>query len=64
MAEPELMSRTEVEACLEHAGLRLAPSQIDEIHQVSGHIRQALRRVGAERPMAAEPAHIFKSPVS
>lgn len=64
MAEPELMNRAEVEACLKHAGLHLSPSQIDEIHQISGYIRQILQRVGAERPMAAEPAHIFKSPVS
>lgn len=62
MNEPEPMSRAEVEACLAHAGLRLSAEQVDEIHRVSGYIRQVLDRLGADRPMGAEPALIFRCP--
>lgn len=62
MSEPEPMDRAEVEACLVRAGLNLSTAQVDEIHRVSGYIRQVLDRVGTDRPMAAEPALIFKCP--
>jgi hypothetical protein len=63
MSTPEPMSRIDVEGCLERAGLRLAPEQVAEIHRVSGYIRQVLERLGSDRPMAVEPALIFKAPV-
>lgn len=59
---PEPMPRAHVEACLERAGLRLSIAQVDEIHRVSGYIRQILERLGTDRPMSAEPALIFKAP--
>lgn len=62
MDEPERMSRAEVEARLVRAGLRLSADQIDEIHRVSGYVREILERIGTDRPMAAEPALIFKCP--
>ena len=62
MSAPEPISRAEVEARLERAGLHLSTDQIDEIHRVSGYVREILERVGADRPMAAEPALIFKCP--
>jgi len=62
MSEPEPMDRAEVEACLVRAGLSLSSAQVDEIHRVSGYIRQILQRVGTDRPMSAEPALIFKCP--
>ena len=62
MNEPEPMSRAQVEACLQRAGLSLTAAQVDEIHRVSGYIRQVLDRLGTDRPMAAEPALIFRCP--
>lgn len=64
MPEPELMSRAEVEACLKRAGLDLTAAQVDDIHRISGYMREILRRVGSDRPMETEPAQMFRSPVS
>lgn len=64
MNEPEPMDRAEVEACLKRAGLSLSPAEVDGIHQVSGHIRAALRRIGTAREMGTEPAMMFRSPES
>lgn len=61
MTEPEPMPREEVEARLVGAGLRLSPAQVDEIHRVSGYIRRLVERVDDDRPMADEPATIFRS---
>jgi hypothetical protein len=60
MTTPEPMSRVHVEACLERSGLKLTPAQIDEIHRISGYVRQSLERLGSDRPMEVEPALIFK----
>jgi hypothetical protein len=62
MAEPELMDRAEVEARLRRAGLSPSPALIDEIHQISGHIRESVRRIGTDRPMGTEPSATFRSP--
>ncbi|MBM3532890.1 MAG: hypothetical protein FJX60_07635 [Alphaproteobacteria bacterium] len=64
MSEPELMSRAEVEDCLKRAGLSLSVAEIDGIHQISGYLRAMLRRIGSDRPMEAEPASTFRSPVA
>ncbi len=60
MSPPEPMPRAHVEVCLERAGLKLSPAQVDELHRVSGYLRQALERLGSDRPMEIEPALTFK----
>ena len=60
MSAPEPMSRTEVEVCLERAGLKLSTEQVDELHRISGYIRAARERLGSDRPMAVEPALTMK----
>jgi hypothetical protein len=62
MSAPEPMSRTEVEICLKRAGLTLSPEQIDDIHRVSGYVREYLAQLGSDRPMAVEPALTFRMP--
>jgi hypothetical protein len=59
MSLPEPMSRDEVEARFRRAGLTLSKAQIDELHSVSGYIRQLSEAVGGTRPKAAEPAVIY-----
>lgn len=61
MTEPEPMKRAHVKVCLERAGLKLSAKQIDEVHRVSGYVRQVVERLGTDRPMADEPALIFKA---
>lgn len=61
MTEPEPMPRDEVEARLRRAGLLLTAAQVDEVHRASGYMRRLIERIGADRPMADEPAVIFKS---
>lgn len=61
MSDPEPMKRAHVETCLERAGLTLSAEQIDEVHRVSGYVRQVRERLGTDRPMAAEPALTFKA---
>jgi len=60
MSTPEPMNRAEVEICLTRAGLTLSPEQIDDIHRVSGYVREYLAQLGSDRPMAVEPALTFK----
>jgi hypothetical protein len=60
MSAPEPMPRTHVEVCLERNGLRLSPAQVDELHRISGWIREARERLGSDRPMEAEPALTMK----
>lgn len=60
MSTPEPMPRVQVEVLLERAGLKLSPAQVDEVHRVSGYVREVLARLGSDRPMDAEPALTFK----
>ena len=60
MSAPEPMSRAEVEICLERNGLNLTPAQVDELHRISGWIREARERLGSDRPMETEPALTMK----
>ena len=60
MNAPTPMSRGEVEICLERAGLRLSADQIDELHRISGYVREARERLGSDRPMTVEPALTLK----
>jgi hypothetical protein len=62
MSAPEPMSRNEVEVCLTRNGLKLTPEQVDELHRISGWIREARERLGSDRPMEIEPALIMKVP--
>jgi MFS family permease len=63
MSTPEPMNRAHVEAALERAGLRLSPKQVDELHRISGYVRDYLAELNVERPMSVEPALTFKMPV-
>ena len=63
MSAPEPMNRVHVEAALEQAGLRLSTEQVDEIHRISGYVRDYLAELNVERPMSVEPALTFKMPV-
>ncbi len=63
MSTPEPMKRAHVEAALERAGLRLSPEQVDELHRISGYVRDYLAELNVERPMSVEPALTFKMPV-
>jgi len=59
MTHPEPMSREEVEARLKRAGLLLSKAQLDELHSVSGYIRQLSEAVSGAKPREAEPALIY-----
>ena len=63
MSAPEPMNRAHVEAALERAGLRLSTEQVDEIHRISGYVRDYLAKLNVERPMSVETALTFKMPV-
>lgn len=63
MSIPEPMNRAHVEAALARAGLNLSPEQVDEIHRISGYVREYLAELNVERPMSVEPALTFKMPV-
>ncbi|MBM3546135.1 MAG: hypothetical protein FJX54_04225 [Alphaproteobacteria bacterium] len=60
MSAPEPMNRAEVETCLKRAGLTLSTEQIDDIHRVSGYVREYLAQLGNDRPVSVEPALTFK----
>ena len=62
MSAPEPMSRTEVEVCLQRAGLTLSPEQVAEVHRISGYVREYLAQLGSDRPMTVEPALTFRMP--
>ena len=59
MSTPEPMSREEVEARFRRAGIALSKAQLDELHSVSGYIRQLSEAVGGSRPKLAEPALVY-----
>jgi hypothetical protein len=63
MSAPEPMSRAEVEICLQRAGLKLSPEQLDDLHRISGWIREVRETLGSDRPMEIEPALIMKVPM-